>query len=237
MPSAFVDGITLHYVVEGAGPAVLVIPGLGSDVRMFSWLVTAAADRRLVVAFDPRGSGLSDKPDPPYSIDQMADDAIGVLDAAGVGAATVMGYSMGGRIALSLAVRHAARVHSLVLAATSARTVPTTPFTRRWLAEMLGLVPLPRSVDPQPRDAHRAQRVASRQYDATSLLGRITVPTTVVHAMHDHITPYRLAQELALGIAGARLVRVPGGHFSLLTRSRRTLLHAVLAASEPPGGT
>lgn len=233
MPTTHIDGIELYYELQGIGPPVLVIPGLGSDVRMFSWLVTAIADRRRVLVMDPRGSGRSAKPRPPYSIDQMADDADGVLRSAGMNSATVLGYSMGGRIALSLALRHTDRVKSLVLAATSARTLPVRPFTWRWLVmDVLSQLPLPRSIDPQPRYAQIGQREATREFDCSPQLGQIKVPTVVIHARNDHVTPFHLAEELQQAIPDARLVAVAGGHFSLLRSERESLVDGVLAVSE-----
>ena len=231
VPIAQVNGTELYYELQGSGPPVLVIPGLGGDVRMFSWLVTAIAASRRVLALDPRGGGRSAKPRPPYSIDQMADDAVGMLQSAGMDSATVLGYSMGGRIALNLALRHPERVTGLVLAATSARTLPVRPFTRRWLIDVLGATPLPRFIDPQPRYAHIGQRQATRDFDCTAQLGQIDVPTVVVHGRNDHVTPFHLGEELQQAIPHARLVPVGGGHFSLLIGERGSLIDAVRAAS------
>ncbi len=238
MPTATVNGVELYYELLGAGPPVLVIPGMGSDVRMFSPLAEELSGHFLVLVFDPRGSGRSGKPDGPYSIEQMADDAAGLLGTLGIGPATVAGYSMGGRIALALALRHPQRVDRLVLAATSARTPAVRPFTRRWFViDVLGQVPLPRWLDPQPRSAQARQREASRAFDCTDQLGRLRVPTTVVHARHDHMTPLSLALELQEGIPGAQLVTVEGGHLALLTRQRRHLVDAVRAGGAPkPSG-
>jgi pimeloyl-ACP methyl ester carboxylesterase len=71
-----------------------------------------------VLAFDNRGTGLSAKPPGPYSIELMADDAASVLEARGIEQADVYGYSMGGYIALTLALRRPELVRSLVLACT-----------------------------------------------------------------------------------------------------------------------
>jgi pimeloyl-ACP methyl ester carboxylesterase len=71
-----------------------------------------------VLAFDNRGTGLSEKPPGPYTIEELADDAASVLDARGIEQADVYGYSMGGYITLTLAVRRPELVRSLVLACT-----------------------------------------------------------------------------------------------------------------------
>jgi len=221
--TARVNGIELYYELHGSGPAVAVIPGLGGETRMFSTIVTALSQRHQVLVFDPRGAGRSEKPDVPYSAEEMADDTAGLLDVVAIQQATVIGYSMGGRIALSLTLRHPTRVRGLLLAATSARTPPTRPLTWRWfMKDVLARIRLP--VDPQPRYAQQRQREAFRTFDCSDRLGHIRVPTTVVHGRDDHITPYAFALELQRGIPGARLVTVKGGHFALLTRQRARLI-------------
>jgi len=233
MPTAHVNGIELYYELHGDGPPVVVIPGLGCDVRMFSPLVTALAERCRVVVFDPRGAGRSDKPNLPYSIDEMADDAAALLHLVGMHSATVIGYSMGGRIALSLALRRPTYVGRLLLASTSARTPPNSGLSWRWFVmDVLGRIPLPRFIDPQPRYSEDRQRQASREFDCTAQLAEISVPTVVIHARHDGITPLNLALELQEGIPGARLVTVKGGHMSMLTTQRSRLIGTALALAE-----
>ena len=83
-----------------------------------------------VIALDNRGAGRSDKPFGHYSLEQMADDAIAVLDAEGVEQAHIVGASMGGAISQIIAVRHPERVRSLTLACTACRNHP-------WRRELL----------------------------------------------------------------------------------------------------
>lgn len=227
---AKVNGVALYYEVSGTGRPVLLLPGLGADIRLLDGLANALCPSFEVAALDPRGAGRSDKPDTAYTIDQMADDAAGVLDHLNLGRTVVVGYSMGGRIALSLAIRRADLVERLVLAATSAYTPPTHRFGRRWFAtNVLSRLPLPKGVDPQPRYAFERQLEATRAFDCRDQLDAIDVPTLVLHGRRDHMTPCALARELAGGITGARLVVVPGGHFSLLTMQRRRFANEVTA--------
>src|SRR5687768_8962267 len=102
----------------GAGPPLLLIAGLGYATWCWHDLQRALAADATTLAFDNRGAGRSDKPAGPYSIPLLADDAAAVLDAAGLRDAHVLGQSMGGYIALTLALRHPARVRSLVLVST-----------------------------------------------------------------------------------------------------------------------
>lgn len=221
MARASVNGIELYYEEHGSGPALLLVPGLGGDSRFFSGVVGPLAATCHVIVYDLRGGGRSDKPPGPYTVEQMAEDADGLLDVLRIERAVVMGYSMGGRIALSLALDHSARVRRLVLAATSASTPPSRTLSRRWLAlEVLSRLPAP-GRERQPRWAWELQRRASASYDATARLGEIGLPTLILHGRRDHMAPVALARRMHRAIAGSALVEVPGGHISLVTRERR----------------
>jgi 3-oxoadipate enol-lactonase len=223
VPIARVNHIELYYEVHGQGPVVLFIPGLGVDVKYFADIISDLAASCRVVAFDPRGAGQSEKPDVPYTIDGMADDAVALLEFLGIHSATVVGCSMGGRTALSLALNHRGLVDRLVLVATSARVPPVRPLTRRWLVmDVFSRLPFPKSVDAQPRFAWERQRDASTGFDCTGRLGEISMPTLVVHGTGDHLVPFSLGREMAGHIPGAQLVSVPGGHRALfVTQGRR----------------
>lgn len=99
---------------------MLLVMGLGMTATGW-WRtvpVLAAAGLR-VIAFDNRGVGRSDRPAGPYSVGEMADDAVAVLDSCGIERAHIYGISLGGMIAQELALRHPARVDRLVLGATT----------------------------------------------------------------------------------------------------------------------
>lgn len=117
------DGIRLHYDEFGwrRGETVLMIQGLGADSRGWFLQRPAIGRRHHGIVFDNRGVGRSDKPIGPYDLEQMANDAVAVLDAAGIESAHVVGASMGGVLAQIMAVRHPTRVRSLVLACTACR--------------------------------------------------------------------------------------------------------------------
>jgi 3-oxoadipate enol-lactonase len=113
------DGTRLAVVEAGEGDPVLLIPGLGYASWSFDRQVTGLSGAARVLAMDNRGTGASDKPPGPYSIDQFAEDAFAVLEQRGAAPATVVGTSMGGYVALTLALRHPEAVSSLVLTATT----------------------------------------------------------------------------------------------------------------------
>lgn len=111
------DGIALHVEESGSGPTVVLVQGLGYAAWAWRPQVDALAGSARAVVMDNRGTGRSDKPPGPYSIDQMADDVAAVVESCG-GAAVVVGASMGGYIAMTLAVRRPELVEALVLVAT-----------------------------------------------------------------------------------------------------------------------
>jgi pimeloyl-ACP methyl ester carboxylesterase len=111
--------VRLAYETRGVGAPVLLIQGLGYG--RWGWDVVAEplAEQVRVILFDNRGVGESDVPPGPYTVRQLADDAVAVLDAVGLERAHVVGASLGGMIAQELAIQHPERVDRLVLACTT----------------------------------------------------------------------------------------------------------------------
>jgi pimeloyl-ACP methyl ester carboxylesterase len=183
----------------------------------------------------------------PPLVDRMADDAAGLLDALGVTERVVVGgLSMGGYVALAFARRHPQRLAGLILADTRADAdSPEARANRdRQIAALasqsvadLFVTMLPKLLGDttrarRPEVVAEARRIAAAQSqagaadalralrdrpDATPTLGTIAVPTLVIVGAEDTVTPTNLAEVLAKGIAGARLVTVPeAGHLSNL---------------------
>lgn len=126
------DDVRIHYRVTGrpGAPPILFIQGLGADKHGWDLQRLASAPWYRAVALDNRGAGRSDKPHGTYSLEQMADDAVTVLDHAGLDTAHVVGASMGGAISQILAVKYPERLRSLTLACTAGQNHP-------WREELL----------------------------------------------------------------------------------------------------
>ncbi len=117
MPEAKVDNVRIHYSEVGEGAPLLLIMGYGMPGDAWVGALPFLQGFRAVY-YDNRGTGQSDKPAGPYFITQMADDAAGLLEHLRLERAHVYGVSMGGMIAQELALRHPAKVRSLVLGCT-----------------------------------------------------------------------------------------------------------------------
>ncbi len=126
------DGVRVHYEVIGfrRNPPVLFVQGLGAEKNSWNLQRAALALRWRTIALDNRGAGRSDKPEGTYDLEQMAEDAIAVLDHAGIESAHVVGLSMGGAISQIIALKHPNRVRSLTLVATACRN-------HEWREELL----------------------------------------------------------------------------------------------------
>ena len=142
MAKVKVNGIELYYEIHGSGEPVLLIEGLGYATWQWFRQIDELAASYQTVIFDNRGVGESDKPDVPYSIEGMADDAAALLKALGLTQVHVLGTSMGGFIAQKLALRHPELVKSLVLACTSFGGAHSIPITQEALNSMLNVAGL-----------------------------------------------------------------------------------------------
>ena len=115
MPQIAVDGLTIHYDVQGEGDPLLLIPYLSADHACYAFQLPAYTEHFSCISLDLPGSGESDKPAGPYSTDGYADQVASFLDAIGIDRAHVAGVSLGAAVGIHLAARHPDRVRSLSL--------------------------------------------------------------------------------------------------------------------------
>ncbi len=120
MPYAETNGISLYYEEYGEGHPLVLIHGLGSSLESWSVQVPIYSQHFRVIVYDNRGSGRSEKPDYPYTMEQMADDAVGLMDFLGIEKAHFAGKSMGGMISQWIGIKHPTRVNKLVIGCSSA---------------------------------------------------------------------------------------------------------------------
>lgn len=228
------DGTRLWYDVHGAGEPLLLIHGQSLDHEMWEGVYTDLAEHHRVVRMDLRGTGGSDAPvDGPYSMELLAGDALAVLDDLGIDRAHVYGFSMGGKVAQTLAASAPERVGALVLGSTApggdneverphhasvALRKANTEEGRDLIAHLF-YTPEWADSHPEtvarilPRNPLRAQRrhyEASLKHDGWDRLPLIQTPTLVVHGEDDELTPVANAELLAERIPDARTLILPG---------------------------
>ena len=119
MPFAHNGGVGLHWRAEGDGEPVLMIMGLGANSLGWYRVLPHVAEHYRGIVFDNRGTGRSDPIGRVLKMEDLVEDALAVLDAAGEQSAHVVGASMGGMIAQQLALHHPDRVRSLALCCTT----------------------------------------------------------------------------------------------------------------------
>ncbi len=233
MPVIHVRDIDMCYELHGSGEPLVLIGGLAQDISQWGWLTAWCAQTHRVLAFDNRGAGRTDKPDAPYTIPMMADDTDALMEAVGMSQASVLGISMGGKIALQLALQHPERVARLILVSTRASAQPEMTMARREMLSMLSSL-VCRGKYPQPRYALARQREASRSYDSMDRLGEIHVPTTILHGRKDRIVPLADAVAMRHAIAGSQMVTFSRGHLFFVARERKWFLDSVATALDEP---
>jgi 3-oxoadipate enol-lactonase len=137
MPKAYINGINIYYNLYGSGPPIFLIHGLGMDQSMWDLQILEFSRDYQVIVYDLRGHGQSESPEHPYSIDLFADDLDQFLHFLGLRKAAVLGFSLGGRILLRLAIKYPGEVQALILADAQSETPPESAHRFRILAEIV----------------------------------------------------------------------------------------------------
>ncbi len=120
MPFAESNGIKFYYEIYGEGEPVVLISGLGSPLGSWETQIPIYSDKFKVIVFDNRGTGRSEVTEPGFTISDMADDTIGLLDTLGINSATFIGKSMGGMITQRIGIKYPERVNKLVIGCSAA---------------------------------------------------------------------------------------------------------------------
>jgi 3-oxoadipate enol-lactonase len=241
MPFAQHDDALIYYKLEGKAdrPPIVLLNSIGTEMAMWDRAMPYLLDHFLVLRIDTRGHGASDAPVGDYNLRMLAGDVLAVMDAAGVDKAAIAGVSLGGMIAVELALAAPGRVNGLALICTTA-----TAHKQMWddriqkvrTAGMESIVDavMPRFLDAgfteqRPEYAETIRRAflstsptgysgcgaAIRDMALLDRLAKISAPTVVVIGTLDQATPLAGNGDLILaGIAGSEMAEVPGAHIS-----------------------
>ncbi|HEY7517649.1 MAG TPA: alpha/beta fold hydrolase [Methylomirabilota bacterium] len=249
MPTTSIGDADLYHEEAGQGPPLMLVPGLSGQGSFWISQVPVFSREFRTIVHDHRGTGRSTHSRIAYSVEQMADDALRLMDALKVDSAHFVGHSTGGAIGQVIALDHPDRLRSLVLSATWAG--PDAYFRRLFESRRQTLLDsgieaylrasaLVQSTpwwvsqnDEFLTDLHRVtaaaaapvEIIASRidailRHDRRLRLLEIRVPTLVIVAQDDMITPRFYSDELASRIPGAKLVVLEtGGHYAPVIHS------------------
>ena len=250
------NGIETYYEVHGSGPPVLLVAGLGGAGTYWREQVAPFARAHTVIVYDQRGTGRSSHV-PVASIDELAGDALALLDALKIDKVHYVGHSTGGAIGQVLALDRPGRFKSLVLYATIHRS---DPFRRRmWsfrkavladmgakaYAQLTSLVLYsPAWIAANDARLTEEETIAERMlsnpaimasridailaHDRADDLARIGAPTLVLCARDDLMTPAYFSQDIAERIPEAEFVLLDeGGHACSKTRAQEFNRHVL----------
>jgi len=202
---AEVNGVSLAYREFGAGDPLLMIMGFG-DV-MESWnetFIDILADKYHVYIYDHRAMGHSGDNDAPYTIEQLANDAAGLMDALGYESMNVYGVSMGSSVSEELVIAHPEHVRKLILSsATYSAKLNETQLLYSILNES--------AADPSQPEGVRKEAAANLAWDGVyDELSGITNDVMLITGTDDVLTPDSVAVRIAGQINGSWLVRFKG---------------------------
>ncbi len=241
MPIAQLPDVRLHYELDGDPrlPVLMLCNSLGSTLEMWAPQMPAFLAHFRVLRYDTRGHGGSEVTPGEYSIAQLGNDALRLLDHLGIERMSFCGLSMGGMTGMWLGANHPLRIWRLVLANTGAKVGDPAIWEARFDAVrkggMAAIAPsvidrwftaryqklAPAEVDKvramllaTSPDGYIANGAAVRDMDQRADLAAIKVPTLVIAGTHDGSTPPELGRAVAQAIDGARYLELDAAHFS-----------------------
>jgi 3-oxoadipate enol-lactonase len=248
-----VTSVEVHHVVSGPpdAPVVLLSNSLGSSVRMWDPQAAALTARYRVVRYDLRGHGRSPAPDGPYTLADLAADALALLDRLDIDRAHLVGLSLGGMVSMQLAATAPERVDRMVLCCTSAYLPPASGWhdraaivradgmgaiaeavVGRWLTPAFAaasprlVADLRAMVEATPNEGYASCCEAIATMDLRPRLREVTAPTLLVAAADDPATPVDHTAVIAAELPDARAVVVgPAAHLANVEQPAAVGLH------------
>ncbi|HJZ60112.1 MAG TPA: 3-oxoadipate enol-lactonase [Gemmataceae bacterium] len=241
MPFATVDDARVHYRIDGQadGPILVLSHSLGADLTVWDAQAAALTGAFRVLRYDARGHGASSVTPGPYTVERLARDALGVLDALAIPRTHFCGLSLGGMVGLWLGAHAAERLGKLVLANTAAR-IGTPEFWKaridavqrgslaavapavldRWLTagfreqQTEAVAAVRRALLATAADGYIAGCAAVRDADLRDAARAVAVPTLVIAGARDAVTPPADSRWVADAIPGARYCELAAVHLS-----------------------
>jgi pimeloyl-ACP methyl ester carboxylesterase len=247
-----VNDINMHVEIVGEGKPIVLLHGVGLDHTIWLEMAQLYQDQARFVLLDLRGEGQSEAGDANHTLEQMAEDVLGVLDKLGIAQALLGGHSMGGYIALAFAEKHPERLEGLALIATNAGRDSEEKKIQRYAdaeailkhgSHVLANSMSPKlSLDPQiqeltrkliaatePRGLANTQLAIAQRPERFDVLATLTCPILIAAGKEDQIIPAAAVQAMIQANPKAHSVFIPGaGHMPMMEAPRT--LGALLVA-------
>ena len=212
---AAINGINLYYEIHGAGKPLIMLHGGFGTFDMFAALSPALALNHQVIGVDLYGHGRTALTDRPFSIDQMAGDIVGLIHHLGLERADLLGYSLGGMVALQTAILHPECVNKLVVISSPFKRAAWYPEVRTGMASIAAepFIGTPMhdaymKVAPKPEDfprfVARMREAMSQDYDWTEPVSALKIPTLIIAGDADSFPPAQAAEFFSLLGGGMR---------------------------------
>lgn len=236
----------MHYRERGPAGAPVVVFGnsLGTDLRMWEAVVDRLPDLRCI-GFDKRGHGLSAVPEQPWTVEDLAADAVALMDHLGVGRAVMAGCSIGGMIALAAGIAAPERFAGLFVSNSAAKVGTAEgwaarvaavseqglrgmagPILERWFGNAFrasdAVLPWRRMLELGDVAGYLGTCHALAKADLRQGVGGLRMPVQFLAGSEDQSTPVALVQETSAMILGARVTVLDGsGHIPAIDNPDR----------------
>ncbi|GAB2928449.1 alpha/beta fold hydrolase [Nonomuraea fastidiosa] len=228
-------------IESGSGVPLVLVHGGESDRTQFTALRSHFGPGIRAISYDQRDSGVTVNPPHPYTMADLADDVVALLDALDLPQAHLLGTSFGGAVAQHAALRHPERIASLILVATAPSWAMQSGVADELLSmsyeerqrKALDLFFTPQGqaaqgdrvkvlVKRSPEQNARREQVI-QQHEVRDRLPEITVPTLIVHGSEDRLAPFADAQLMEKEIPNARMRVIEGGRHAIATEFPDTI--------------
>lgn len=203
--------ISLHYIKKGAGAPLLLLHGNGQSGDYFVHQIDEFARYFTVYAVDTRGHGQSPRGTAPFTFSQFADDLLAFMDQQGIGTADILGFSDGGNIALTFALRYPGRVGRLVLNGANLDPSGVRPSIQIPIVLGYKLASLFKAQKAKANTELVGLMVNEPHIDPKELAA-VTMPALVIVGSKDMIRTSH-SRLIAKSLPNARLVTIEGDHF------------------------
>lgn len=243
MPFALRNGVRLYWILEGTSdkPAMVLLHSIGTGMSLWNGTVPHLMSTFRVLRLDIRGHGASDALEGDYNLAMLADDIVAIMDDAGIDRAAVAGLSLGGMIAMELALRHPSRTSALALICTSANmdralwtervelvrkggtaAIVESAIARFFSARFAKAHPeavetVRRSLIGMASSGYSGAAAAIRDMNLLERISSLHLPVLVISGRWDVSTPFEgHGGKIATAIAGSETADLDAGHLAPL---------------------